>query len=131
MEGANAPLPMQVDGERLDIATGDRIYVGLRSDEEGFTVIDKPRLDRPDSGDYLEVRVGRIASRQFFVDFPMDRFYLPEELAPLAEKAYRDHSRRGKRDAYILVRIRRGRAVVEDLYVGGRTIREFIEGGAE
>lgn len=51
-----------------------------------------------------------------------------EKLAPAAETAYREHARRGhQRDACTTVRVRNGRAVIEDLYVAGKPIREFLK----
>jgi hypothetical protein len=52
---------------------------------------------------------------------------MPEDLAPRAERAYAEHSRRSGRDAYIEVRLRSGVAVIEDLYVGGKPIREYLK----
>jgi uncharacterized membrane-anchored protein len=59
---------------------------------------------------------------------PFDRFYLPEDLAPRAETAYRDASRRdSKTTATALVRVRDGHAAVEDLLIGDLPLREYLK----
>lgn len=45
-----------------------------------------------------------------------------------AEAAYREHSqRRSQQDAYAAVRVQNGQAVIEELYVDDRPIREFLK----
>ena len=60
------------------------------------------------------------------IRIPFDRYYLSEHDAPRAETTYREHSRRGSLDAYLVVRVRNGSAVLADLVVGGKPIREFL-----
>lgn len=55
---------------------------------------------------------------------PFERFYMEEALAPEAEKAYRDASRRGTQEGVLVVRVWRGLGVIEDLELGGRSIRD-------
>ena len=50
-----------------------------------------------------------------------------EKAAPAAERAYRKHSRKDSKDAYVTVRIKSGFAVLEELYVGEKPILEFIK----
>jgi hypothetical protein len=52
---------------------------------------------------------------------------MEESAAPLAEKVYREHSRRGKEDAYVTVKIKDGFVVVDGLYVGGKKIEALIK----
>lgn len=39
---------------------------------------------------------------------------------------YQKHAQRGKQDAYVMVRIKDGFAVLESLYVGGRRIEDAL-----
>jgi len=48
---------------------------------------------------------------------------MPEELAKEVDRSL---WRRGQRPAWVTVRVRAGAAVVEDLYVDGRPIREWL-----
>lgn len=56
---------------------------------------------------------------------PFDRYYMDEKLVPEAERAYRDANSGGRQDGVAVVRVWRGQAVIEDLEVGGRPIREL------
>ncbi|MBU1910741.1 MAG: GDYXXLXY domain-containing protein [Verrucomicrobia bacterium] len=60
------------------------------------------------------------------LDLPLDRFYMSERTAPQAERAYREHSQQGTRDAWLAVRVWRGRAAIEELYIGDRPILEIV-----
>ncbi|MDA3925227.1 MAG: GDYXXLXY domain-containing protein [Kiritimatiellae bacterium] len=61
------------------------------------------------------------------IEVPFDRYYMDEKLAPRAEQAYRDNSRRGKQDAVLNVRVRNGYALIESLEVGGVPIRDLAK----
>ena len=128
VEAENQPIPVSPQGDRDALTAGGRVYVRLTRDEEGFASLESLSLVPPAEGSTIEARLRRVTSGRAFVDLPLERFYLPEEMAPQAEAAYRLHSRRGRQDAFILVRIRAGHAVIEDLYVGGKPIRDLING---
>jgi len=51
---------------------------------------------------------------------------MEESLAPAAERAYREHTRTSERNAYITVRIRDGNGMIENLWVDGVPIHEFL-----
>jgi uncharacterized membrane-anchored protein len=112
---------------KAKIKPGSRIYVTLSKDGQGFAKAESVGTEPPTEGSYVTAPLRSISGGRARVDFPLDRYYLPEDLAPRAERAYFEHSRGGKRDAYILVRVRSGEAVIEDLYVGGMPIRDFLD----
>jgi hypothetical protein len=62
------------------------------------------------------------------VALPFDRYYLPEDLAPAAEQAYRTLASRepGPTRAWVDVRVRDGHAVLEELYLDGVPVREVL-----
>jgi len=64
---------------------------------------------------------------QVQLKLPIDRYYINEKLAPQAEQAYREHNRRTRQDAYVGVRVLKGTAVVEDLYLGDKPIHEYLK----
>jgi uncharacterized membrane-anchored protein len=106
-----------------------KVYAVLDEDEDGFARIKEIATERPEGNDYIAVRAsgGRVAvGGKVHVRWPFGRYYMNEELAPRAEHVYREHSRRGKQDAYIAVRVRSGFAVLEELYVGGKAIADFL-----
>lgn len=61
------------------------------------------------------------------VKLPFDRYYLDEKLAPKAEKIYNESQRRGKvtKEATLLVRVLKGRALIESLEIDGVPIRDL------
>lgn len=110
-----------------DLEPGDRVFATIAEDEDGFAqVIDLGRK-RPQGGAYLRARVRRIPGDHVQLDFPFERYYMEESLAPEAERAYREHTRREKIDAFVTVRVRGGRAVLEELYLAGMPILEYLE----
>ena len=58
--------------------------------------------------------------------FPFDRFWVTEKNAPAAEKAYLENSRRGKQNAYATVRVREGDATIEQLYIEGQPLADYL-----
>ncbi|MDD5136646.1 MAG: hypothetical protein PHN63_04800, partial [Candidatus Omnitrophica bacterium] len=56
----------------------------------------------------------------------IDRYYMEEKAAPAAERAYRQSAQRDTQDAYIIVRIKDGFAIIENLYVGGQKIEDAV-----
>lgn len=105
-----------------------KVYAVLEEDDEGFARIREITPERPEEGDYISVRAGGTANagQALHVKWPFNRYYMNEKLAPRAETAYREHSSRGKHDAYITVRVKAGFAVLEELYVGCKPIVEFL-----
>ena len=106
---------------------GQKAYALIEEDGEGFARIAEVSPTRPREGGYITARVRYASGDTVHLGLPFDRYYMNERRAPQAERAYRDHSRRGNRDAYVAVRVRSGFAVLEELYVAGKPILEFLE----
>ena len=106
-------------------------YVVLGSDLDGFAKVDAIVANPPRSDDYLafsqtDLRVtpARVDARGTVVEraivLPFDRYYMSESAAPAAEERYREAMRRNdETEAWITVRVRNGRGVVEGLYIDG------------
>ena len=107
---------------------GRTAYVTFKEDAEGFAVVDQVSAT-PVSGDN-SVRVDSygVYEKKARVNFPFDEFWITEANATAAEQAYFAHSNRQNRDAYVTVRIRHGDAAIEDLYLGGQPLREYLRG---
>lgn len=123
---ALAIVESEIDDPGLEVRRGDRLYLGLSEDGEGYARFSGPRIERPDAGPYLEVRVSNVYGGKIRFDLPFDRYYLEEALAPAAEQAYRERASDDEAEAWITVRVRDGSAVLEELYLEGRPIREFL-----
>lgn len=107
---------------------GERVYAYITLDEEGFAKISAVTRDRPGKGAaYIEAKVNYLAGENMHLDLPIDRYYMEERSAPAAEKLYMRYSGRNRQDAYVLVRVKDGLAVIESLYVGGKHIEEAVK----
>ncbi|MEW6573858.1 MAG: GDYXXLXY domain-containing protein [Bacillota bacterium] len=118
-DGASVPKP------------GQKVYVHITEDSEGFAAFDKATVRRPEGDSYIQTRVNFIINEpsgsKVYFEVPFDRYYMEETAAPAAEDAYRQYSSLpGRSDAYVTVRVKDGFAVLEELYVGGKPIREFV-----
>ena len=123
----NAEAPEGPPGRQIGYDV--EVYALLENGPDGFARFRAATLEPPDSGAYLKVRTTYSWKPNIVaLRLPFDRFYMPEELAPKAETAYREHSRRGQQDAYAVVRVRDGVGVIENVYVAGQPISEFVRG---
>lgn len=106
-----------------------RLYVLLTRDAHGFAHVTGVSVKRPSGGLYIRARVRPFyfpARRQVQIEWPFDRYYLNERLAPQAERLYRQQA--GRQNAYVTVRVLRGQAALEELYVAGQPIERLLRG---
>lgn len=105
---------------------GKQIYLLLREDDQGLAQRAGWSFQRPVNQDYIKATVRYMYNQNASVTLPCDRYYLDEDLAPKAEKVYRDYSRRDTREAYVTARIQDGRMALEELFIAGVPIKEFV-----
>jgi uncharacterized membrane-anchored protein len=99
----------------------ETIFLTLHPDAEGFAQIDQVSATRPSGDDFIEAQLaGRLIS------LPFDKYWVTERDAPAAEAAYRAQSRREKRNAFVTVRVFRGDAALEQLYLDGQPLGEYL-----
>ncbi|MGH7599460.1 MAG: GDYXXLXY domain-containing protein [bacterium] len=120
-EQNSAPVPVD---EKM--AMNQKVYAELAEDEQGFARIAKVSAKRPSDEAYVQCRVSSITDSLVYLQFPFDRYYMDEKLAPAAEAAYREHSRREVRGVYVTARVKDGNAVLEELFIEGIPILEFL-----
>ena len=126
---------------------GRLLYVRIAADAEGFA---KPALASltPLAGDDV-ITVDRWwkfhstdTTRGWMLSYPFNRYYLPEDMAPEAEKLYREANRPAggaagdersvrKIPSYVTVRVLGGVGVLEDLYIDGKPVRQALRAGLE
>lgn len=112
-----------------DLNYGQKAYAAIDADVNGYAYISSVSAGKPQSGDYVAVRVASlIRGGEVYVTLPFKRYYMREDLAPLAEKVYQ---RSAGKDGTVTVRIKNGLGVVEQLYIGGQTIDEYLRRGGE
>jgi uncharacterized membrane-anchored protein len=106
-------------------------YVSLEKDTAGFARFVELSAAPPATGDYLRVEyhwgVGGTNAAHFRL--PFDRYYMEESKAPRAEQAYwRQGNRRGQTNdaTYVMVRVKGGRGVIEELFIQDKPVRQFL-----
>ncbi len=109
-----------------DYHASSTVYALLETDAEGFARLGGICSRAPETGLYVRARVREVnaETKEVTVGLPFDRYYMDEYDAPRAENAYRSGA--GKGDAFVVLRVKGGRAAIEDLFVGGRPIAELL-----
>lgn len=111
-------------GEKL--RPGQQMYALITVDEHGFAKLSSLSKNRPSGTAYIQARVRYAFKDSVNLDLPIDRYYMEESSAPLGERIYQQHSWRDAQDAYVLVSVRGGLAVVRQLYVGDKRIEDAV-----
>ena len=111
------------------IAAESTIYVTLKEDTEGFAQVDQISAT-PLKGDNVVEAEAWYRQDLEHVRFPFDRLWVAERVAPAAETAYRENSRRGKENAYVTVRVRDGDAALEQLYIDNQPLADYLRAQA-
>ncbi|HWR43017.1 GDYXXLXY domain-containing protein [Sporomusa sp.] len=106
-----------------NLIMGQMVYAIIDENAEGKAYISGVSVNRPEKGSYVKVRAYANSQNTAHVILPFTRYYLPEDLAPAAEDAYRKSA--GK-TGVAAVRIKDGYGVVEQLYIGEKTLYEFL-----
>ena len=110
-----------IQGE--SIKPGQTVYALLGTDTDGFAYITGITAQKPALGDYVETRAGYMLGENINVILPFKRFYMREDLASQAEQVY---WRTAGREGSVSVRIKNGMGVIEQLYIGDKTIDEYL-----
>lgn len=108
------------------------VFASIAKDSSGFARVIELSEIRPEITDYVEIKIqssyiNKNNEREFFLKFPFERFYVEESKAAEAERAYWQASRDSAQQAYALVSIDRGSAVLQDVIINGRAIKEIVE----
>jgi uncharacterized membrane-anchored protein len=105
-----------------NVESGQTVFVTLRTNAEGFAEIDQVLPGKPAGNDFIEaVLAGKTIS------LPFEKFWMNERDAPAADAAYRAESRRDKKNAFVTVRVLRGDAAVEELFLDNQPLGEYLK----
>ncbi len=111
-----------------DWKQGDPVYVLLSENEDGFARINSVTKDKPTSDeDFVNATIDYIipdTMTYVSVDYPFTRFYMEESLSESAAEAYAEAARDTNKVTYALVAVKDGEAVIEDVLIDGKSIRE-------
>lgn len=108
-------------------------YIVLKNDSAGYAAIDRIEKTTPPAGDYIKVEIFQAYERDnmqvVHLNLPFDRYYMEESKAEEAEKIYRESNNRdNESEAFAVVRVKDGKAVLADLYVDAKPISSYFEG---
>jgi len=107
----------------------ERVYVPISTGADRYAVFGAPSRTPPAAGDYLAAHVGSISDGVMRLRLPFDRYYLEEGAAPAAERAYAEANRRDSpQRTYVSIRVRDGRAVLEELFIDNVPVRRYLSG---
>ncbi|MFA6282394.1 MAG: GDYXXLXY domain-containing protein [Candidatus Omnitrophota bacterium] len=110
-----------------ELGRGESVYAHIAVDSQGFATLTTVTISAPKGTPYIQAKIKYILGGKAHLDLFIDRYYMEESAALRAERAYREYSRRGKQDAYVLVRIKNGFAVIEGLYLGDKRIEDVAK----
>ena len=108
----------------------DDIYVSIEEDSLGFVKPMAVHKEKPNSGDYVKVKVDWYSSYEKAVHFslPFTEFYMEESKAYDAEMANRNLQRRDStKNVYALVYIKKGESVLANVFVDTIPIAKYVE----
>ena len=111
-------------GEKL--LTGQHAYATLQTAADGLTTLREIHAQPPTSGDYVRVTYNWESESKANIDWPFDRFYLNEALAPEADKWFAESIRDAK-GIIAEVRVHQGLAVLENLTFDGKSLRDILK----
>ncbi len=117
-----------------NIKTRTPVYAIVETNSAGFAYFSELTLGAPRDRAYLKTRYRGPRNRwaegaraSIFlgdrIDIPFDRFYMDEAKAPRAEKLAREATR--NTNCWVEVRILNGKAVIEDVFAGGQSLRDL------
>jgi uncharacterized membrane-anchored protein len=124
-------VALQIEAETQEISPPPEahyrqtVYVTLRQNADGFAEIDQVSAAKPASDDFLEAPLTGTT-----IDLPFDKYWVTERDAPAAEDAYLALSRRDKQNAFITVRVLRGDAAIEQLYLDNQPLGDYLRANA-
>ena len=103
---------------------GQDVFVILEKDSEGYSVIIDVASTKPTSEtDYLEAKIDRVMthndSTKVYVKYPFTRFYMEENKAPEAEKAFMDFDTDSDNEAWAIIKVKEGKGVLENVMMNG------------
>lgn len=132
-------LDINIEEQRIPVEDiqkyppGRKVYALLENNAQGYAEISGLSLNRPQNKPYFETTIAYIEdfnsqSDKVVLQIPFRRYYMPEAQAMEAEKVLNTRFTGKIDEVYITVRIRDGKAVMERVYVEGKTIEDYLKG---
>jgi len=109
--------------------SGDSVYAVLKENADGFAEVDRLTNKKVGGDNSVKVQAWWLNDREN-ISFPFDQYWVTEQDAPAAEKAYAENSRRGQQNAFVTVRVHNGDAALEQLYINNQTLSDYLRAQA-
>ena len=106
-------IHFKIPGDNKIYDSSDR-YAIIKTDDEGFSQIKSYTENKPES-DYITVKRNNPSA--------LERYYIDEKITSKAENLT---SLENKKDIYVTVRIKNGKAVTTGFYIDGERIEDYI-----
>ncbi|WP_207511500.1 GDYXXLXY domain-containing protein [Longitalea luteola] len=109
------------------------VYVLLTVDNAGFAKIKSVSLIEPSKEEaYVKAKVNWILNTDHEeplanIDYPFDEYYMEEHKAPKAELAYQQATRDSTSRTYVQVKIYKGNAVIEDVFINDKPLTSYFK----
>lgn len=120
-------LSLRFAAERSELSaplSGEGLpYVSLKNDSDGFAVVGEINYERKAGDNIIRAEYLGFYDGKVILRFPFNRLWVNEGDATAAEGAYQAH---GRDDGYVAVRVGRGDAAIEELYLAGQPLREYL-----
>ncbi len=105
---------------------GQRVYATLTTGADGLSTVSSLSPTPPASGEFIRLTINFSSGEKAWINWPFDRFYINEKLAPEADKWFAENIR-GDNGIIAEVRVLNGRAVLADLSLDGKPFREILK----
>lgn len=120
------------DSINRNLMSVDPVYVILEKDSQGFAHIKDLSVREPEAtSSYVKAAVYFVSSENGMItvhlNYPFKEFYMDEYKAPEAEMIYRESARDTTKSTYALVKIRKGDAVIENVFINEIPIGDLIK----
>jgi len=107
------------------------VYVTIAKGADGFAHFEQAYSQAPKDKEYIKAKVQYYTDGKIQIDAPenMSYYYLNEKTAPEVEKAMNrlvPADSVGNR-AHVQIRVRKGEAVVEELFINDLSVRDFLK----
>jgi uncharacterized membrane-anchored protein len=122
------------EDQKPDLAYKAVIFATLETDDDGFAHFTNWSYENPADGHFLKTRnkgqyrvwipeTKKRIYKGMRLEIPFDRYYMEETKAPRAETLTREATR--NTNCWVNVRILNGKAVIEDVFAEGQSLRDL------
>ena len=103
-------------------------FAYLKEDSRGFAEIDHLSTTEELNDSVIKVMPQGWWNNVQRVKFPFERLWLPEDLAPAADRVYGQSSRQQKDNVYVTVRVHNGDAALDQLFIDDQSLAQYLRG---